>query len=321
MRLQVLSAFLVAAAWLPQAHADAGTDGFNRWKSDFIRRWGAREVPAAFMREQLHPVTPNPKVIEIDRNQITSSKTANYREFMKKWLDSDPPRVATGKKMLEAHEKTLDQVERRYGVDRKAIIALWGVETLYGANKGSYPVIQSLATLAHEGRRRRFFESQLFSALKILHRGHISAEEFVGSWSGALGHCQFMPSSFEMIAVDFDGDGKKDIWNSIPDVLASIANYLQRAKWQRGLSIGELAFPEKPVSFDLERYRTPAQFHQLGLRAFGGRPLAGNWKRRAASIPLEDSPYVLRGSNYMSIMRWNNSSLFAAFVITLMDAF
>lgn len=299
----------------------AAPEGFEKWKADYVAEWGKREVPRSFMKERLREVEYNPKVVKIDRNQVTSSKKLDYREWIKGWLDSDPARVERGRELLEEHAGLLGRVESKFGVDKEAVVALWGVETLYGEHKGDYPVVQTLATLAFEGRRKRFFEVQLFTALKILHQGHISAEEFTGSWSGALGHCQFMPSSFTRLAVDFDGDGKKDIWNSLPDVFASIANYLRNAKWQKGKSVGALAYLKGERKFNRKRYRTPAQYNALGFRTAEGEPLSGKWKRKAEEIPHQNSPYVLRGSNYMPVMRWNNSSLFAALVITLMDAF
>jgi membrane-bound lytic murein transglycosylase B len=297
------------------------TEAFQRWKKAYVQKWGSREIPRNFMQEQLSEITYNPRVVAIDRRQITSDTRVKYPEWMQKWLNSDPHRVEHGKKMLKEHKEVLGRIEKEYGVDREVIVALWGVETTYGTNTGSYNVIQSLASLAYDGRRERFFEVQLFEAIKILHQGHIAPEKFLGSWSGAIGHTQFMPSSFARLAVDFDGDGKKDIWNSVPDVLASIANYLKGAKWEKGKAVGELAYLKSEAKFNREQYRTPAQYNELGFRAASGQSLSGNWRRRAAEIPLQNSPHILRGSNYMSIMRWNNSSLFAAFVITLMDEF
>ncbi|MCC7440551.1 MAG: lytic murein transglycosylase [Bdellovibrionales bacterium] len=289
----ILGGLALGLAVHPAQAADGSASSFESWKSKFVSTWAKREVPPRYLRDALREVMPDPKVIAVDRNQITASIEADYPTFMKGWLETTPPRIARGRELLREHAALLERVERKYGVDREAIVALWGVETLYGAQKGEYDVVRSLATLAFEGRRRKFFETQLFTAIKILHRKHVRPEDFTGSWSGAMGHCQFMPTSYEMIAVDFDGDGRKDIWNSLPDTFATMANYLRKARWVAGKPVGRIAPSPSP-----------------------GRDLKG-----AAEIPLRNSPVVFRGENYLPVMRWNNSALFAAFMITLMEGF
>ena len=160
------------------------------------------------------------------------------------------------------------------------------------------------------------------SALIIIKEGHIKKKDFLGSWAGAMGQCQFMPSSFLKYAQDYDGDGKKDIWTNKKDIFASIANFLKKANWKKNKSIG-LLVNKKGVKkrFEIQERRSPTNYNKLGVRLLNGRLLKGKWKRRAAVISHKNSPLILRGSNYETIMKWNRSSLFAALNIMLMDAF
>jgi membrane-bound lytic murein transglycosylase B len=230
--------------------------------------------------------------------------------------------VSKGKELLEEHAELLSVIEKKYKVDKEAIVSLWGVETLYGKVTGNYNVIDALATLGYDKRRRRFFEKELISALQIVRKGHVEKEEFLGSWAGATGQCQFMPSSFILHAQDGDGDGKKDIWTNKKDIFASIANYLKKHGWKKGKKIGELAYKKGSLKrIPANRIRSPYQYNKLGFRKMDGTKLSGRWKRRYESIPHKNSPVVLRGSNYMTLKRWNNSSLFAALNIILMEEF
>ncbi len=295
---------------------------FELWKQNFIEKSSKKGLSKSFLRKQLKNIKYQPNIIDKDRNQVTSSTKINYPTWIKKWIGHRPTRIQKGKAHLRKYDAILTDIEKRYGVDKEIIVSLWGVETLYGKIMGKYKIIESLATLAFDKRRRTFFEKELLSALIIIKEGHIKKKDFLGSWAGAMGQCQFMPSSFLKYAQDYDGDGKKDIWTNKKDIFASIANFLKKANWKKDKSIG-LLVNKKGVKkmFEIHERRSPANYNKLGVRLLNGRPLKGEWKRRAAVISHKNSPLILRGSNYETIMKWNKSSLFAALNIMLMDAF
>jgi membrane-bound lytic murein transglycosylase B len=292
---------------------------FEDWKSDFIKIAAAQGVPSDFSKKILQDVQFDQKVIDKDRNQITSRTDINYQEWIVTWMRKDPSRIEMAREMLKKHKKLLEQIEKKYQVDKEVIVALWGVETLFGKINGDHDLLDSLATLTYDGRRRKFFQTQLVEALRLIYQGHVERKNLKGSWAGATGQCQFMPSNISVYAQDFDGDGKKDIWTNEADIFASIANLLKKGGWQKGLSIGTLALNPKNSTFDLQVERTPKQFNQLGLTDLKGKPLVGNWRRKVATIPMMNSPLVLMGSNYKPLLRWNNSSLFAAFNILIIE--
>lgn len=289
------------------------------WKQGFLKRYGGKGVPKAYLSAQLKDFKPIPEVIEKDRNQVVLDTSRDYKTWIERWKNSDPPRVEEAKKLLVKYQDLLSKVENKYKVDKEVIISLWGVETKFGKITGDYPIIDALATLAYDGRRRKFFEKELFSAIQILYQGHIDKKDFLGSWAGATGQCQFMPSSFIIHAQDFNGDGKKDIWNSIPDTFASIAQYLKKSGWSQGNSIGLLAKQIRPKKFNIKTTRSPQEYNNLNLRNMDGTLIDGNWRRMAAEIPFKNSPYILRGSNYLPLIRWNNSSLFVALNLIIYD--
>lgn len=189
----------------------------------------------------------------------------------------DEQRVTEGQAKLLQHADTLQRVEQIYGVDPATVVAVWGVESNFGQNFGSYPIIQALGTLSCYGRREAFFRKEFFAALKIVQSGDISAEEFKGSWAGAFGHTQFMPTTFERLAVDFDGDGRRDLMNNTADALGSTANYLKRNGWRTGQIWGfEVKLPQGfNVSGEGRRTkRSLLTWQQRGLTGVLGQPLS-----------------------------------------------
>ena len=194
--------------------------GFQRW----IRRFHAvalkRGISSSTLRRAFAGVTLNEYVLEKDRNQSEFTKT------IWQYLDSavSAKRIANGREAMRKYARVLDQIQRRYHVDKSVVVAIWGLESSYGTHRGTVPIIGALATLAYEGRRGRFFETQLIDALKIIQDGDVSPAQMTGSWAGAMGHTQFIPSSYLAYAVDFRGNGKRDIWSNDPtDALASTA--------------------------------------------------------------------------------------------------
>lgn len=304
----------------PKARAG---ETFEQWKVKYAKKASKRGLPYQFVIDTLRDVKFDPEVVLKDKNQIILSKKADYQKFMKRWLRDSPSRVERGIIELEKNRELLEKVEKRYGVEKEIIVSLWGVETLYGDIVGDYNIIRSLSSLAFDGRRRKFFETQLNAALRIVRKGHVTPENFVGSWAGATGQCQFMPSNINVYAQDFDGDGKKDIWNNKADLFASIANFLKKAGWKKDKSIGSLALNSNDYEGSLNKYRSSKSYRKLGFTGVDGNELnSKKWlKRKASRITMKNSPIVLRGSNYKVLKRWNRSSLFAAFNIILVDAF
>lgn len=292
---------------------------FDSWKRSFISKAAKRGIPSSFSSKILADVKFDKEIIEKDRNQITSSKKVDYQKWIQKWLRSDPSRINEARGKLKEHYNTLVKVEKKYGVEKEVIVALWGTESLFGKIQGDYDLLQSLSSLTYDGRRKKFFETQLMAALRIIYQGHVTREDLKGSWAGATGQCQFMPSNIPGFARDFDGDGKKDIWNNPADVFASIAYLLKKGGWKKGNTIGLLALDTKGRKFNLKKYKSAHQYNKLGLRNLDGSKLTGKWKRIADEIPMKNSPLVLRGGNYEALMKWNRSSLFAAFNILLIQ--
>ncbi|MBV9154475.1 MAG: lytic murein transglycosylase [Alphaproteobacteria bacterium] len=258
-------------------------------------------------------------VIELDQHQPDHVLT--FAEFIGKVVN--PQRIEDARGHLAENWTLLQRVQQRFGVQPRFIVALWGVESDFGKTQGSYSVPAALATLAYEGRRGPMFRGELITALRILDQGHIRPENMLGSWAGAMGQCQFMPSTFLSYAVDFDGDGRRDIWNDRADVLGSIANYLARLGWRGNESWGrEVAVP---ANFDtrytgLENRRPIADWMRLGVRSLGA-PLTGR-EAAEASLVLPDGlggRALLVFDNFRATMRWNKSVKFAAAVGMIAD--
>lgn len=316
MRIVFLSAMFIFVVALPVF----GEPNFENWVKKFKKEAIGQGISALLMEEAFQGVEPLARVLELDRKQPESTMTfGEYRQSI-----VSPQRIAQGREMMAQHRDLLHEVGQRYGVQPRFIVALWGIETNYGKNSGGYSIIEALATLAFDGRRSQYFRTELLNAFRILQGGHTSLDTMKSSWAGAMGQCQFMPSSFLKLAVDFDGDGRKDIWNTPADVFASAANYLAQSGW-RGTQIwGRRA--QLPAGFDSKqaslKISKPLQVWQkIGIRKRDGRdlPLAP----LNASIVLPDGkggPAYLVYDNYRVIMKWNRSTYFATSVGLLADA-
>ena len=233
-------------------------------------------------------------------------------------------RIAEGLQKLAEYRPLLDEIETRLGVDRYAVVAIWGIESNYGALPGRRSVVRSLATLAvADPRRPAFWRKELLAALLIIQRGDVAADRMWGSWAGAMGHTQFMPSSFLARAVDFDGDGRRDIWQSVPDALASTASYLQKSGWRTAEAWGlEIVLP---AGFEYRQAgprdtREPAVWQSLGLEP----PFGRTWPAALPSLSLilpagMHGPAFLVGGNFQAILKYNNSMLYALAVGHLAD--
>ena len=271
----------------------ASNIGFRRWVESFRRRALAQGIERSVFDRAFRGVRYNADVIQRDRNQ------SEFTKPIWDYLDSavSPTRVRNGRAALERYGEALDAIEARYGVEKEVVAAVWGLESAYGEVTGKTPIIGALATLAHDGRRAAFFEEQLVAALRILQAGDIAPDDMTGSWAGAMGHTQFMPTSYLDHAQDFTGDGRRDIWSSDPtDALASTAAYLKHFGWTTGQPWGvEVRLPD---GFDYalsgERVKKPvATWTRLGVRDMDGKPVP---EHGPASILL---PAGARGAAFM----------------------
>jgi lytic murein transglycosylase len=224
----VLSALLTVSA-APAFAATCGTGTFEAWLEDFKKEAAAKGISQSAIATSLAGMTLDKAVIARDQNQKVFSQT--FEEFSGRMV---PPRVARGSNMLKQYGSVLGRIEQTYGVPGEIIVAIWGLETDFGVNLGKFQTLRSLASLAYDCRRSDLFKAELMDALRIVERGDIPPQDLRGAWAGEIGQTQFMPSSYIKYAVDFDGNGKRDLLRSVPDVLASTANYLASKGWQRG---------------------------------------------------------------------------------------
>jgi lytic murein transglycosylase len=229
----------LALAALPGAvlAADCGNDaaGFDAWLGRFRAAAAAQGISNATLASALAGVTYDPNVIRLDRSQ--RSFKLSFEQFYARRVSG--ALIARGQRLMGAHQGTLARIEQRFGVPAPVVIAIWGLETNYGGDgAGGKSIVRSLATLAYDCRRSEFFRNELMSALKIINRGDMSAGQLRGGWAGEIGPMQFLPSSYYKYAVDFDGDGRKDLARSVPDMLASAANYLKAYGWRAGQGWG-----------------------------------------------------------------------------------
>ena len=259
------------------------------------------------------------RVIELDRHQPETRLT--LAQYLARVVPDS--RVERGRRLYEEHRDMLAEIEEEYGVPPRFLVALWGIETDYGRNTGGFRVLDALATLAFDGRRSSFFRQELLNALRIIDDGHITADGMKGSWAGALGQCQFMPSSFLSYAVDYTGDGKRDIWSSLPDVFASSANYLVQHGWQTGQTWGRRV--RLPADFDssligLEIEKHLDEWQELGVRRACGSDLpTASFKGSLVQPGGAGGPTFLVYENYRTVLRWNRSLYFATAVGLLAD--
>jgi membrane-bound lytic murein transglycosylase B len=228
LKALALSALLTMAA-LPARAAPCGTGPFEAWLEDFKKEAAAKGIPQATLAAALNGVTLDKAVLARDQSQKVFSQS--FEEFSGRMV---PPRLVRGSNMLKQYGSVLGRIEQTYGVPGEVLVAIWGLETDYGVNIGKFSTIRSLATLAYDCRRSEMFKAELIDALRIVERGDIAPQDMRGAWAGEIGQTQFMPSSYMKFAVDFDGNGRRDLLRSAPDVLASTANFLAGHGWQGG---------------------------------------------------------------------------------------
>ncbi|WP_299872733.1 lytic murein transglycosylase [uncultured Sulfitobacter sp.] len=272
------------AASLPADLRPAPNAGYDAWVASFRSRAAAQGISPSTLNAGFRGAGYLPGVVKRDRNQTEFTRT--LEDYLA--IAASDERVAKGRAAYARHRSTLNAVEAKYGVAASIVTAVWGLESFYGERRGNVPVISATSTLAYDGRRGAFFEKQLLAALKILQNGDTTASQLTGSWAGAMGHTQFIPTSYEAFAVDFTGDGRRDIWSNDPaDSLASTAAYLSRNGWTRGLKWGG----------------------EAGSGAPGGSRLQ----------PQAGGPVFNVTSNFRVIKRYNNSDSYAIGVGHLAD--
>ena len=294
--------------------AGAQAEDFAAWVAAFRAEALAEGISSETLDAVLPGLTFRDRVVELDRRQPEGTLT--YAEYLSRVLP--PARVNRGKRLLRKHRALLTEIGDAYGVQPRFIVALWGIESDFGRVTGGFPVLDSLATLAFDGRRGAFFRGQLLDALRIVDDGHIQPDKMLGSWAGAMGQSQFMPSSFQQFAVDHDGDGRRDIWGTLPDVFASAANYLARAGWQHDQTWGRRV--RLPAGFDLDLTgldvtQSLDEWQALGVRRSNGDDLPTRLLPASVILPGgPDGPAFLTYPNYRVLLKWNRSHYFATTV-------
>ncbi|CAM3689656.1 lytic murein transglycosylase [Paracoccus yeei] len=301
---------------LPTANGQGSEAGFQTWVASFRPRALAAGISPQVFDSAMGQAHFMPSLIALDRKQSEFSKP------IWDYLDGAiGTRVGTGRSKAAQYASTLAAIEARYGVPREIVLAVWGMESNFGAGRGSTPIVPALATLAYDGRRGEFFAGELVAALRIIQAGDVDSAHMVGSWAGAMGHTQFMPSSFLSHAVDFNGDGRRDIWSDDPtDALASTEHYLRQNGWQPGQPWGaEVILPSgfdyNQVSKSVEK--SGSQWTAMGVRTASGRPVPSG----AIIAPAgARGPAFLITQNFRAILKYNASDSYALAVSFLGDA-
>ncbi|OHU85458.1 MULTISPECIES: lytic murein transglycosylase [Pseudoalteromonas] len=324
---------LVSALCLSSSVWANTQEKFDKYVAELKVEAQAKGYDQALIDEAFSTAKFKKKVITNDKNQpeVVETLETYLPKRVPKW------KINQARKLYKEHKEILEKIANEYGVQARFIVALWGLESNFGRIQGGYPVISALVTLAFDGRREAMYKRQLWAALDILKAGHITLEDFKGSWAGAMGQTQFMPTSFNSYAVDYDKDGRKDIWTTEVDAFASIANYLKQAGWDDNLTWGRQV--KLPDDFDnkyiLKRgtktrkewlgywkksERNLADWQALGLRRADGTDLPKVDVTAALVMPDDiNGRMYLAYDNYKALMHWNRSYYFATSVGYLSD--
>ena len=316
---KAIAVLMITALCSLSSAAVAEQKPFADWLNDLRAEAVSSGIREEILASALDGIKPIPRVVELDRKQPEFSLT--FRQYMDRVVPDS--RVQKGRAKLAENRKLLEEVGKKFGVQPRFIVAFWGIETDFGRVTGGFKLIPALATLAYDGRRSKYFRKELMNALKILNGNHIKAEDMVGSWAGAMGQCQFMPSSFLNFAIDYNGDGRKDIWSTKADVFGSAANYLSRSGWKADQSWGRAV--TLPAGFDsaladLKVSKKISDWQGLGVRRLDGSDLPS--RDLKASIVFTEgagSAAYMVYNNYRTILKWNRSTYFAVAVGTLAD--
>ena len=306
----------VAAA--PAAAAARKPQSFQAWLADLRREALGRGISAATFDRAFADVRLSERVRELDGNQ------AEFNRMVWTYLDSavSDQRVRQGRERMQQNARVLNPIAARFGVPPEILVAFWGIETDFGRQTGGFSVIDALTTLAYEGRRADYFRRELLAALEILESGDVTPDRMTGSWAGAMGQTQFMPTVFLAHADDEDGDGRRDIWGSLADVFGSTARFVRSNGWKTGESWGqEVVLPTGFAYEEAELTVTKpvAEWRRLGVRGAGGAPLTGEGDAAILVLGGHQGPAFLVRDNFRAIMRYNPSTSYALAVALLSD--
>jgi membrane-bound lytic murein transglycosylase B len=317
---------------VPQVPQDVAVDApqpFDAWRGSLIDEARTRGYSDAVIQQTISGIEPLEHAIQSDRSQ--PELTIGFERYFES--RATPAIVRRGRELAREHRAVLRRVEQEFGVPRRVVLAIWGMESRYGRNRGRTPVFQALATLAWEPRRSQFFRGELFDAIEMVARGYIEADAMKGSWAGAMGQPQFMPSSYLAHAVDFDGDSRRDIWSSTPDTLASIGNYLQGKGWTRqytwGREVKVSATARKRIEDvplrsgtcgamrDMTEARPLREWQKLGVRTIDGKALPRSGPE-AGLVQVQKRAFLVY-PNYDAILRYNCAHHYALSVAMLSE--
>ena len=319
-RSVLLFSTLLATASFAQAQSSAAeTAEFQACLQRLIPMANAKGVKSATFERLTQGLAPDMSVIEkLDYQPEFRSPIWDYLSGL-----VDEERVAEGKAMLVRHAETLRKVEQRFGVDPATVVAVWGVESNFGQTLGKYPLVQSLGTLSCFGRRQSYFRGELFSTMRIVQKGDVANERLVGSWAGAFGHTQFMPSTFERLAIDFDGDGRADLMDNASDALASTANFLKQAGWRTGQAWGlEVKLPSGfNTNNEGRRSKRPiGEWISKGVKSMDGAPLPTNaGDAGLLTLAGPTGPAFLVFRNFDAIYSYNAAESYGLAIAHLSD--
>ena len=322
MAVGILGA-LIAPAW-------AQEQSFDDWLVELRAEALGRGINEATLNAALTGIEPIPRVIELDRKQ--PEFTLTFQQYLDRVVPQS--RKNRAKVRFSEHQAILKEVGDAYGVQPRFIVALWGIETDFGRVLGGFDVVPALASLAYDGRRSAYFRGELHHALRIIDEGHISADKMKGSWAGAMGQSQFMPSSFNNFAQDYDGDGRQDIWGTQADVFASAANYLKKVGWRNDITWGrKVILPDSGIAnpsqamrlHDDKTWKPMIEWAALGITRDDGTALPERNIKARLVVPggkdgVASGPAYLVYKNYEAILKWNRSNYFAIAVGTLSDS-
>ncbi|MCJ1881516.1 lytic murein transglycosylase [Pseudomonas nitroreducens] len=297
------------------------TQSFAQWRDGFRAQALAAGISASTFDSAFEGIEPDESVVTADRSQPEFSRPV--WQYLESAVSS--ARVHNGQDRLQQNAEVLQRIDATYGVEREAVVAIWGMESNFGQQMGSKNVIRSLATLAYEGRRPNFGRDQLIAALQILQHGDVPASNMIGSWAGAMGQTQFIPTTYNRYAVDFDGDGRRDIWGSSPDALASTANYLKSSGWQQGQSWGfEVRLPQgfDYAQADMDIRKPMNEWLRQGIKVASGNLPSDPQASVSLLLPAGyRGPAFLVTDNFRAILKYNNSTSYALAVGLLADSF
>lgn len=309
----LLSSILLLSTSIKEVHATPthSSANFQKWLTGFKKQARQAGISEKTLESAFKNVTVDDSVLRSDRKQPEFSRT--FFQYLERAVS--PTRIHMGQQNFKQYRKLLNQVEQTYAIPAEILTAFWGMETNYGSFTGSLPIIQSLATLAYDPRRSQFFRKELMAALKILDQGHVKLEEMKGSWAGAMGQVQFMPSNYLKYSVDGDGDGKINLWKSLPDAFYSAGNFLKALGWDKSQPWGyEVTLPQKfnYALADGKTARSVDQWGKVGVKKANGKPLKDSQKKAYLVLPSDyRGPAFLVFDNFKVIKRWNNSTNYA----------